>query len=226
MFCSYCGEQINDDAVFCYRCGKKVVLPGAGTQAMPQPETQETVQPGTRNAGPDPFTYQAPVSDPIPDPAASAAAFDMEAFWRKNAWSLLDLNGHSPMHNVLNPKGLSRGMITADDLVCLVTYNPTKKPDGNNGGLCGYALCKEGFCFQTMAKVSTGVTFGFIGSAVSTAGKSIPYVRYGDIAGISVDGDNLLLQMTSGETKKLFMSSYFDGQAACRLFGELIGQFH
>ena len=28
IYCSYCGKELNDDAVFCSACGKKVSVPG------------------------------------------------------------------------------------------------------------------------------------------------------------------------------------------------------
>ena len=221
MFCSYCGKPLNDDAVFCSSCGKRLGAPGKG----------ETAGGSAPRAG-------GPAS---PDAAAAPAAFDMMVFWRKNASSLLLLDGHTKLHrpewwavefapaigpnhmrNALSAKGLTRGMIRTEDLLCLATYNPTKKPDGNNGGLIGYALCREGFGFQTMASPSDGMLFGIAGSAVKLAGKSVPYVRYRDILSVYAQDRYLVLKMASGETKELYMSTFFDGPSASRLFGEVL----
>ena len=78
MFCSYCGKPLNDDAVFCSSCGKRLGAPGKG----------ETAGGSAPRAG-------GPAS---PDAAAAPAAFDMMAFWRKNASSLLLLDGHTKLH--------------------------------------------------------------------------------------------------------------------------------
>ena len=125
----------------------------------------------------------------------------------------------------MSVKGLTRGAAAAGDIVCLATYNPTQKPDGGSGGLIGYALCREGFGFQTMASPSDGFLFGIGGSPVKIAGESIPYVRYKDILSTYASGQSLYLKLVNGETRELYMSSFFDGPTASRLFGELPESF-
>ena len=58
-----------------------------------------------------------------------------------------------------------------------------------------------------------------------SGGKSIPYVRYKDILSTYASGQSLYLKLVNGETRELYMSSFFDRPTASRLFGELPESF-
>ena len=63
MYCRKCGVKIEDDSVFCYKCGERVVMIGAAAPSRPEPVFAPEPEPVF---APEPKAASAPVTEPAP----------------------------------------------------------------------------------------------------------------------------------------------------------------